>query len=168
MSNASTWIALLAACLSYDALAQTATTDGSCVDSTCARRAVTLSGMGSSSTNTSGTWVAPENHCKASTQDNPNVPCPSGYVGSMHTTTTTSCPSGVFGPRKTTTSAYDKSSCSPAPQGPPTGCSPGYGSTSRGDVGYCTDCDTVGWNPSAYNLNYTSQQQACYLKYSGN
>jgi hypothetical protein len=98
------------------AYAQTDVRSGVCEDSTCARRAMTVTGPSSSSS--SASYVPASSHCRPSTVNNAPVACPTGYAGTRYTTTTTTCPAGVYGPRQVSTGGYNESGCAvvaPAP-----------------------------------------------------
>jgi len=60
------------------------------------------------------------------------------------------CPSGQ---------TWNGSSCA-------TSCMIGVGSTSRGEPGYCTDCDEVPWVDGPFAANKTAVQRQCWSKYN--
>lgn len=48
---------------------------------------------------------------------------------------------------------------------PPVSCRPGYGSTSRGDAGYCNDCDHIAWVSTSFGANKSAAQRQCFTMY---
>lgn len=119
--------------------AQVDTQTGLCTDSACVPRVMTVSGSGAVST--SAAYVAPSNNCVAKTVNNPAVACPTGYSGTMYTTTTTSCPSGRYGPKQLSTSGYNMGGC--------TGATPPVYYTPPAPLPSCTDADNG--NPAFFS-----------------
>lgn len=121
-----------------------------------ASRAVTTNTC--TSTTSYGAWDYSGCTSCTSTNTTETSACSSGYNGTQTRSVTTNNCTG-----STTYGIWDTSSCSAAVA--PPACTPGYGSTSAGVTGYCTDCDTVAWVDTWFASNRTSTQRACFLTY---
>lgn len=95
-----------------NAAAQIDVRSGSCEDSTCSRRTVSVTGAVSSTS--SATFIPASSHCRPHSVQLIGS-CGAGYTGSTYATRTTTCPSGVYGPKNVSTSSYDRSSCAAIP-----------------------------------------------------